>query len=94
MQTYGGITVAEPDFLNKKFNLPAAENELKPCFKCGCERNYVYFFTIRGKYLCVIGCLSILCKENPVIAYGSTPEKAKERAIRKWNRRVNVHGRD
>ena len=89
MQTSGGITVAGHDFLNKKINLPEAKEEeclLIPC-KCGCTRRYIDFFTVRGKYLCAIGCLSILCKEKPAIAYGSTKEKAKERAAKKWNRR-------
>jgi hypothetical protein len=63
-------------------------DELKPCRRCG-RSNYFEGHTMcRCKILYSIRCRNIKCEDAAIVAYGSTKEAARERAVKKWNRRA------
>lgn len=62
--------------------------ELKPCRACGKDKLDILHANIGGLHSCLIGCLNIVCDDEPVVCFASSKERAERKARKKWNRRV------
>ena len=62
---------------------------IERCPHCKGAEYWIGFAKCRGKFVCAVYCRNISCDGPPMVAYGRTKEIAQERAIKKWNRRVD-----
>ena len=63
-------------------------DKLKPCPLCGGTNISIDEEHNGGIWGCGIGCLNIVCDQGLFIRYGLTRERAREKAIKEWNRRA------
>lgn len=64
--------------------------EMKPCRACGEEKLNILHDNAGNLHCCLIGCMNILCDDDPVVCIALSKEGAERKARRKWNRRVKV----
>lgn len=62
--------------------------ELKPCRTCGKDKLIIDHAYIGQLHCCIIGCMNIICDDEPVTCIALSKKGAERRARRKWNRRV------
>lgn len=62
---------------------------LKHCPLCGENKVTIEYESQGWLHGCLIGCTNIMCGCPPVISFGLSKSSAKNRAVKKWNRRAN-----
>lgn len=63
-------------------------DDLKPCRACGKEKLIIDHVHRGILHYCIIGCMNIVCDDEPVVCTALSKEGAERKARRKWNRRV------